>query len=88
MKYSITKSITLLFGRYETNMLYIFKENNDSPENIVFFYAQELEKQVKAGRAKSIGLSNFNQSQVSNVYDNAEIKPSNLQVSFFFNYYY
>ncbi|XP_014226590.1 alcohol dehydrogenase [NADP(+)] B-like [Trichogramma pretiosum] len=39
-----------------------------------------MEKQVKAGRAKSIGLSNFNKSQIARVYDNAEIKPSNLQV--------
>ncbi|XP_001602440.2 aldo-keto reductase family 1 member A1-B [Nasonia vitripennis] len=39
-----------------------------------------MERQVKEGRAKSIGLSNFNQSQVLNIYNNAEIKPSNLQV--------
>ncbi|XP_014219296.1 alcohol dehydrogenase [NADP(+)] B-like [Copidosoma floridanum] len=39
-----------------------------------------MEAQVKAGRAKSIGLSNFNQSQVLDVYNSAEIKPSNLQV--------
>lgn len=39
-----------------------------------------MEKQVQNGLAKSIGLSNFNQSQVLNVYENAEIKPSNLQV--------
>ena len=47
---------------------------------------QEMEKQVKAGRAKSIGLSNFNQTQVLNVYNNAEIKPSNLQVILFINH--
>ncbi|XP_011496173.1 PREDICTED: alcohol dehydrogenase [NADP(+)]-like isoform X2 [Ceratosolen solmsi marchali] len=41
---------------------------------------KEMEKQVKNGYAKSIGLSNFNQSQIDNVYKNAEIKPSNLQV--------
>ena len=39
-----------------------------------------MEKQVKAGRTRSIGVSNFNQTQILNVYDNAEIKPSNLQV--------
>lgn len=39
-----------------------------------------MEAQVKAGRARSIGLSNFNDSQILNVYNNAEIKPSNLQV--------
>ncbi|KAJ8670145.1 hypothetical protein QAD02_001404 [Eretmocerus hayati] len=41
---------------------------------------KEMEKQVKSGRAKSIGLSNFNESQILNIYNNAEIKPSNLQV--------
>ncbi|OXU26253.1 hypothetical protein TSAR_006992 [Trichomalopsis sarcophagae] len=39
-----------------------------------------MEKQVKAGRVRSIGLSNFNKSQLLNVYDHAEIKPSNLQI--------
>ncbi|CAH0393578.1 unnamed protein product [Bemisia tabaci] len=41
---------------------------------------KKMEEQVTAGRAKSIGLSNFNQSQILNIYNNAEIKPSNLQV--------
>ncbi|CAH0393581.1 unnamed protein product [Bemisia tabaci] len=41
---------------------------------------QKMEEQVTAGRAKSIGLSNFNQTQILNVYNNAKIKPSNLQV--------
>lgn len=39
-----------------------------------------MERQVKAGRTKSIGLSNFNQSQIENILNNSEIKPSNLQV--------
>ncbi|XP_014219297.1 1,5-anhydro-D-fructose reductase [Copidosoma floridanum] len=41
---------------------------------------KEMEKQVKAGRAKSIGLSNFNISQIQNILNNSEIKPSNVQV--------
>ncbi|OXU22457.1 hypothetical protein TSAR_011418 [Trichomalopsis sarcophagae] len=41
---------------------------------------KEMEKQVKAGRTKSIGLSNFNISQIQNILNNSEIKPSNLQV--------
>ena len=41
-----------------------------------------MEEQVRQGRTRSIGLSNFNQSQIANVYDNANIKPSNLQVCF------
>ncbi|XP_072158589.1 aldo-keto reductase family 1 member A1-like [Bemisia tabaci] len=32
------------------------------------------------GRAKSIGLSNFNQTQILNVYNDANIKPSDLHV--------
>lgn len=38
-----------------------------------------MEKQVEKGRARSIGLSNFNQEQIQAVYDSAKIKPSNLQ---------
>ncbi|XP_058799851.1 aldo-keto reductase family 1 member A1-B-like [Phymastichus coffea] len=41
---------------------------------------KEMEKQVKSGRAKSIGVSNFNEAQISKIYDSAQIKPSNLQV--------
>lgn len=41
---------------------------------------QEMENQVKSGRARSIGLSNFNEEQISLIWDNAQIKPSNLQV--------
>lgn len=39
-----------------------------------------MEAQVKAGRARNIGLSNFNKTQISNILDVAEIKPTNLQV--------
>uniref|UniRef100_A0A914E217 NADP-dependent oxidoreductase domain-containing protein n=1 Tax=Acrobeloides nanus TaxID=290746 RepID=A0A914E217_9BILA len=42
-----------------------------------------LEKYYKLGKLKSIGLSNFNQQQIQAVYDQAEIKPQNLQVDFF-----
>ncbi|XP_046492338.1 1,5-anhydro-D-fructose reductase [Neodiprion pinetum] len=41
---------------------------------------KEMEKQVKNGRAKSIGLSNFNDKQLTEIWDNADIKPSNLQI--------
>ncbi|KAF7991812.1 hypothetical protein HCN44_010613 [Aphidius gifuensis] len=41
---------------------------------------KEMEKQVKNGRARSIGLSNFNEDQILEVWKNATIKPSNLQV--------
>lgn len=40
-----------------------------------------MEEQVKKGRTKSIGLSNFNEKQVLDIWENAQIKPSNLQVS-------
>ncbi|XP_024868871.1 alcohol dehydrogenase [NADP(+)]-like [Temnothorax curvispinosus] len=41
---------------------------------------KEMEKQVKSGRTRSIGLSNFNEEQISTIWKNAQIKPSNLQV--------
>jgi alcohol dehydrogenase (NADP+) len=47
-----------------------------------------MEEQVKNGLAKSIGLSNFNKSQIANVYKNAEIKPSNLQVNIIYHSIY
>lgn len=39
-----------------------------------------MEQQVKKGLIRSIGLSNFNISQVQKIYDAAEIKPAVLQV--------
>lgn len=35
---------------------------------------------VTAGLTKSIGVSNFNKSQVQRLIDNSTIKPTNLQV--------
>jgi len=40
-----------------------------------------MEKQVKSGRTRSIGLSNFNEEQISTIWKTAQIKPSNLQVN-------
>lgn len=42
-----------------------------------------MEKQVRNGKTKSIGLSNFNENQIEEVWKNADIKPSNLQVNIF-----
>ena len=39
-----------------------------------------MEEQVDAGRAKNIGLSNYNITQISTVLKSARIKPANLQV--------
>jgi len=39
-----------------------------------------MEAQVDAGRAKSIGLSNFNSEQIERIVGAARIKPANLQV--------
>jgi alcohol dehydrogenase (NADP+) len=41
-----------------------------------------MEAQVAAGRAKAIGLSNFNPRQIERLVENAKIKPANLQASF------
>ncbi|KAE8747131.1 hypothetical protein FOCC_FOCC006129 [Frankliniella occidentalis] len=39
-----------------------------------------MEEEVDAGRAKAIGVSNFNQRQIQRILDNCRIKPANLQV--------
>nr|CAD7413636.1 unnamed protein product [Timema poppensis] len=39
-----------------------------------------MEAQVDAGRAKAIGLSNFNSRQIKRIWSAARIKPANLQV--------
>lgn len=39
-----------------------------------------MEKQVDAGRVKSIGISNFNEEQITRIVNIARIKPANLQV--------
>lgn len=39
-----------------------------------------MEKQVAAGRTKSIGLSNFNTTQIQRIWDSAKIKPACLQI--------
>lgn len=41
---------------------------------------KEMEKQVEAGLAKWIGLSNFNKNQIQRILDNAKIPPANLQI--------
>ncbi|EFA02581.1 aldo-keto reductase family 1 member B1 isoform X1 [Tribolium castaneum] len=41
---------------------------------------KKMEEQVDAGRAKTIGLSNYNISQIETVLKSARIKPANLQV--------
>uniref|UniRef100_A0A914DJK2 NADP-dependent oxidoreductase domain-containing protein n=1 Tax=Acrobeloides nanus TaxID=290746 RepID=A0A914DJK2_9BILA len=42
-----------------------------------------LEKFYKQGVFKVIGISNFNEEQIQDLYDKAEVKPQNLQVKFF-----
>ncbi|KAK3920297.1 Aldo-keto reductase family 1 member B15 [Frankliniella fusca] len=39
-----------------------------------------MEEEVDAGRAKAIGISNFNQRQIQRILDNCRIRPANLQV--------
>jgi diketogulonate reductase-like aldo/keto reductase len=39
-----------------------------------------MEAQVDAGRARSIGLSNFNSRQIARIMKAARIKPANLQI--------
>lgn len=46
---------------------------------------KEMENMVDKGLAKSIGISNYNEKQITRIMDNARIQPSNLQVSIDFN---
>ncbi|XP_076318512.1 aldose reductase B-like isoform X5 [Tachypleus tridentatus] len=39
-----------------------------------------MEDAVDAGMTKAIGLSNFNSEQIKRIYENARIKPANLQI--------
>jgi len=41
---------------------------------------KKMEEQVDAGRAKAIGLSNFNTKQIDKILNIARIKPANLQI--------
>jgi len=41
-----------------------------------------MEEQVRLGRTRSIGLSNFNKEQILTIWENAQIKPSNVQVNY------
>ncbi|XP_050510183.1 1,5-anhydro-D-fructose reductase-like [Diabrotica virgifera virgifera] len=41
---------------------------------------QAMEKQVEAGRTKTIGISNFSISQIDNILKFCKIKPANLQI--------
>lgn len=41
---------------------------------------QKLEELVQVGRAKSIGISNFNQDQVGRILKNANIIPATNQI--------
>lgn len=62
------------------------KEESDNVANKRSYVAfveilQEFEAQVAAGRAKAIGVSNFNKRQLQGILDICTIKPANLQVS-------
>ncbi|XP_050505506.1 prostaglandin F synthase 1-like [Diabrotica virgifera virgifera] len=41
---------------------------------------KKMEEQVDAGRTRSIGLSNFNVSQIEKIMKSSRIKPANLQI--------
>lgn len=47
-----------------------------------------MEVAVKAGKIKSIAISNFNKNQIERVVKNSRIKPSNLQVSPMFLFHF
>lgn len=45
-----------------------------------YLLVQEMEKQVNAGRVRSIGVSNFNKYQLEKLCKEATIQPSCLQI--------
>lgn len=55
-----------------------FRGGNYFKENVAVW--QELIKAQKAGKIKSIGVSNFEQKDLQNLFDNSEVKPSVNQV--------
>lgn len=58
----------------------------DSDGNVIFSDVsyletyKELENQMKLGKIKSIGVSNFNIKQLQDILNNCEVKPTNNQV--------
>ncbi|XP_014280528.1 dihydrodiol dehydrogenase 3 isoform X2 [Halyomorpha halys] len=70
----VNKGFDEIFPKDENGRLLI-----DHSTNILEIW-RAMEAQVDAGRTKSIGLSNFNQSQIKRVLDNCCIPPVNLQV--------
>lgn len=58
----------------------IFKNSQLPSFGYMKHLLQEMEKQVEKGRAKSIGLSNFNEEQISAIMNKSKIQPSNVQV--------
>nr|CAH0109272.1 unnamed protein product [Daphnia galeata] len=51
----------------------------DFDSNMITLW-KAMESQVEAGRAKAIGLSNFNSHQIERIVQTSRIKPANLQV--------
>lgn len=68
------KDDTDLFPRDEEG-----KAKIDMATDIIALW-KAMEAQVDAGRAKSIGLSNFNSEQIERIVQASRIKPANLQV--------
>nr|SVE75624.1 EOG090X0289 [Daphnia hispanica] len=68
------KDDTDLFPRDEEG-----KAKIDMTTDIISLW-KAMEAQVDAGRAKSIGLSNFNSEQIDRIVQSSRIKPANLQV--------
>lgn len=65
---------TDLWPRDKDNKLLI------NPSSSIEAVWQAMEEQVDKGRARSIGISNFNRSQIERVMKVARIQPANQQV--------
>ena len=69
---------------FDLNMLTLWKVKEEARYSmhkiISRFLIKAMETQVDAGRAKAIGLSNFNSHQIARIVLTSRIKPANLQV--------
>ncbi|CAH1390864.1 unnamed protein product [Nezara viridula] len=70
----VNKGFDNLFPTDEKGQLLMDKSTN------ILELWKGMEAQVDAGRTKSIGISNFNQSQTKRILDNCRIPPANIQV--------
>ena len=69
---------------FQVNYFKTFLTKNKNSDVDYLDTYKEMEKLVKKGLVRSIGVSNFNSEQIQRVLDNCEIKPVTNQVNKFY----